>query len=164
MRRPNSSFIQLQLCQTQETVRVVLDTNILISACWTPGGLEAQTVALVLAGNITACASPEVLAEYRDVLFRDKFATLRSSTEALLSALEPKIFAVQGAGRIQAASDEDDNRFLECAAGAGAAYLITGNLKHYPAAYGVTKVVNARQFLTSLPECRESEAARHHPK
>ena len=32
---------------------------------------------------------------------------------------------------------------------AGAAYLITGNLKHYPAVWGATQIVNARGFLTS---------------
>jgi predicted nucleic acid-binding protein len=49
---------------------------------------------------------------------------------------------------LTAASDEDDNRFLECAAAAGAEYLVTGNLRHYPAAHGSTQVVNARGFFT----------------
>ncbi len=131
-------------------MRVVLDTNILISACWTPGGLEAETVKRALAGTITACVSPPVLAEYRDVLFRDKFAALRARAEGLLSTLEARAFHVNPVMPVSAASDEDDNRFLECAAEAGAAYLVTGNLKHYPAEWGVTKIVNAREFLSSL--------------
>jgi putative PIN family toxin of toxin-antitoxin system len=139
------------LCQTQGTVRVVLDTNILISACWTPDGLEAQTVQMVLGGSITACVSPAVWAEYRDVLFRDKFVSLRDRAERLLLNLETLVIRVDPTELVSAASDEDDNRFLECAAAAEATYLITGNLKHYPQECGTAKIVNARQFLNSSP-------------
>ena len=130
-------------------MRVVLDTNILISACWTPDGLESQTVQLALAGTITACVSPAVWAEYQDVLFRDKFASMRDRAGGLLSKLEACAVQVITRETVSAATDEDDNRFLECAVAAGAAYLITGNLKHYPAVWGSTQIVNARGFLTS---------------
>ncbi len=131
-------------------LRVVLDTNILISACWTPSGNEARTVDLAITGAFTACVSKEVLAEYRDVLFRDKFAALRPRAEAMLQSIELRSLFVASTSPVHAASDEDDNRLLECAAGAGASYLVTGNLKHYPAEWGVTKIVNARQFLDAV--------------
>jgi putative PIN family toxin of toxin-antitoxin system len=140
------------LCQTQDTVRVVLDTNILLSACWTPSGLEAETVQLALAGTITACVSAVVWAEYQDVLFRPKFAGLRGRAEDLLARLEMRTFSVEPTERIGIASDEDDNRFLECATAAQAVYLITGNLKHYPRSCGAVTVVNAREFLNFSPE------------
>ena len=133
-------------------MRVVLDTNILISACWTPSGLESQTVRMALAGTITACVSPAVWAEYRDVLFRDKFAAVRNRATELLANLEACAIEVVPQDTVTAATAEDDNRFLECAATAGAAYLITGNLKHYPARWGSTWIVNARGFLTSSQE------------
>lgn len=133
-------------------MRVVLDTNVLLSACWTPGGLEAQVVEMAIAGDLTACISPPVLAEYRDVLFRDKFAALRGRAIAILTNLEHKAFAVEPAGAIRASSDEDDNRFLECAAAAQAEYLITGNLRHYPAAWAATRIVNARGFFDLTSE------------
>lgn len=128
-------------------MRVVLDTNILISACWTPGGLEARTVEMVLTGTLTACVSPAVWAEYRDVLQRDKFAAFRRQASELLMALETRLHPVDPITPVSAASDEDDNRFLECAAAGSADYLITGNLKHYPANWGSARIVNARQFL-----------------
>jgi predicted nucleic acid-binding protein len=43
---------------------------------------------------------------------------------------------------------EPDNRFLECAEAAGANYLITGNLRHYPSQHGVTRIVRAPTFLS----------------
>ncbi len=131
-------------------MRVVLDTNILISACWKPDGLEAQTVNLALSGAIVPCVSLEILAEYRDVLFRKKFAALIAPASELLALLEPRALQLRPNQPVHAASDEDDNRFLECAAAAGADFLVTGNLKHYPATWGVTKIVNARQFLSAV--------------
>ena len=107
---------------------------------------------LALTGSITVCITPAVWAEYRDVLFRDKFAPLRGRAVDLLSKLEARALFLEPAGAVSVAKDEDDNRFLECAEAAGAAYLITGNLKHYPAEWGSTAVVNARQFLTSSLE------------
>jgi putative PIN family toxin of toxin-antitoxin system len=136
-------------------VRVVLDTNILVSACWKADGLEAQTVALAIRGAFTVCASTQVRAEYREVLFRGKFASLRARATQLLAALEPGLLMVEEAGQVAASRDQDDNCFIGCAAAAGAAYLVTGNLKHFPPQWGSklgsrTRAVNARQFLAEL--------------
>ena len=140
----------VQLCQTQCAVRAVLDTNILVSACWTPDGLEAQAVALAILGAFTACASTEVRAEYREVLLRDKFASLRGPALQLLADLEPALLMVESAAEGPASRDQDDNCFIACAATAGADYLVTGNLKHFPSRWGPTRAVNARQFLAEL--------------
>jgi putative PIN family toxin of toxin-antitoxin system len=131
-------------------VRVVLDTNVLVSACWKPDGLEAQTVTLAVLGAFTACASTQILAEYREVLFRDKFAPLRGRATLLLAALEPRLLMLQAATQVHATRDEDDHCFIDCAAAARADYLVTGNLKDFPAQWGHTRAVNARQFLAEL--------------
>ena len=130
-------------------MRVVLDTNILISACLKPAGLEAHTVKLVVQGTITACASKEVIAEYRQVLMRDKFAGVRAQALHLLDTLEPRIVKVHPTAIVIAAPDPDDNRFLESAVAGQAEFLITGNLRDFPPVYESTKMVNARQFLTA---------------
>lgn len=133
-------------------MRVVLDTNILVSACWKPGGLEAQVADMAVSGRITICVSAEILAEYQDVLSRPKLAACADRTRELLAALERVALPVETTARVQASIDEDDNRFLECAAASGAVFLITGNLRHYPAAWGGARVVNARMFLSeSIP-------------
>jgi putative PIN family toxin of toxin-antitoxin system len=134
-------------------VRVVLDTNILLSACWTPDGLEAKLVSMALNGALTPCLSTATAAEYRDVLLRPKFANLRDRAQKMLGDFERAALHVDPTATVKAASDEDDNRFLECAVAAQAEYLITGNLRHYPAGCGVTKILNARAFFdaTSAP-------------
>ena len=128
-------------------MRVVLDTNILISACLKPGGLEARVAAMAIEGTLLACVTEEILAEYADVLRRGKFVAWRDAADALLRALTKRTLFVDGGAKLQVASDEDDNRFLECAAASRAAFLITGNLRHYPEKWEGTSVVNARRFL-----------------
>ena len=76
----------VRLWQTRG-VRVVLDTNILISACWSPGKLEDQVVNLALAGAFTVCVTTEVWAEYREVFSRPKFSGLDSKHVSHLLAL-----------------------------------------------------------------------------
>ena len=128
-------------------MRVVLDTNVLVSACWKPDGLEARVVQLAISGAVTACVSADLLTEYRDVLTRKKLAAVAEKTAALLEGLERVALIVEPAIRVGASLDDDDNRFLECAETASAEYLITGNLRHYPPRWKETEIVNARGFL-----------------
>jgi uncharacterized protein len=132
-------------------MRVVLDTNVLISACLKPGGLESDMVEWALSGRIAACVTDEVWAEYADVLLRDKFRSFRECAETMLTALEARVVRVIAREAVSAATDEADNRFLECAAAAGAVYLVTGNLRHYPPEWAGTLVVNARGFHDREP-------------
>jgi putative PIN family toxin of toxin-antitoxin system len=138
-------------------LKAVLDTNVLVSACWKPDGLEAGTVSLGLAGAYVICVSPPVLAEYREVLARKKLQQVSDRARAILSALEHVAISYESRERIDAAHDEDDNRFLECAFAASANYLLTGNLRHYPDTCGATRIVNTRRFLS---ERFERELAR----
>lgn len=136
-----------------KSVRVVLDTNVLVSACWKPDGLEARVADLAVTGAITACVSAEVLAEYRDVMSRPKLAAVGGRAREILAVLERTAVFVESTSRVTESIDDGDNRFLECAEAASAEYLITGNLRHYPEMWGVapgkTRVVNARTFLSA---------------
>jgi putative PIN family toxin of toxin-antitoxin system len=54
-------------------IRVVIDTNILVSALLQPSGLPAQVFVLALGGSIQLCVSGEVYAEYEEVISRPRF-------------------------------------------------------------------------------------------
>jgi len=129
-------------------VRVVLDTNILVSACWKPGGNEAEVARLATTGKITPCVSAAILAEYHDVLSRRKLSGISVIATELLASLEHLALTVETGAPVQASLDDDDNRFLECADAAHAEFLITGNLRHYPEVWGAARIVNARTFLS----------------
>jgi predicted nucleic acid-binding protein len=55
---------------------------------------------------------------------------------------------VEPARRLDVCPDPDDNMFLECADAARAAYLITGNQKHFPRFWKQTKVITPREFIS----------------
>jgi putative PIN family toxin of toxin-antitoxin system len=55
-------------------IRVVLDTNVIVSAHLNEEGLEASLLTLALAGKIELCVSEAILAEYEGVLRRKKFS------------------------------------------------------------------------------------------
>jgi putative PIN family toxin of toxin-antitoxin system len=131
--------------------RIVIDTNVLISAAIQPGGPPAQVLELVAARVVEMCVSEEVLAEYSEVFSRAKFAGLeRRHVASLLAAVAEEAALVRPANRLAESPDESDNRFYECAAAAEADYIVTGNARHFREAYGKTKIVTARQLLTLL--------------
>ena len=129
--------------------RVVIDTNVLVSAALAPEGLEAQIFVLVAYRAVELCLSDEVLAEYRSVLARPKFAGIDAKrVSRLLSLVTEEAVMITPPQHLAVSKDEPDNRFLECAVAGRADYIITGNLRDFPKVQGRTKVVNARQFLS----------------
>jgi putative PIN family toxin of toxin-antitoxin system len=130
-------------------VRLVLDTNVIISACLKPDGLERRVVEMGLSGEARIFVTAEIQAEYREVMSRAKFRNLQAEAAALLVALDSRALLVAAEIMIDAALDPDDNRFLECAVAAQADFLVTGNLRHYPSEYAGVRVVNARALLSA---------------
>jgi putative PIN family toxin of toxin-antitoxin system len=128
-------------------MRVVLDTNILISACWKPGGNEARMIELVRAGRLTACVSGALLEEYREVAARKKFDKQRVCLTAAIDAICANAVLVDPLERCEACTDPDDNLLLECALAAVAEFVVTGNLADFPAEWRGVRVVNARAML-----------------
>ncbi len=128
-------------------IRVVLDTNVIVSAHLHEGGLEATVFLLALSGTITLCVSQPILAEYEGVLSRKKFSLDPHRVARSLEKIRRASRRVRPKRTLAECPDPEDNRFLECAEAARADYLITGNKRHFPTHWGKTKVVNAREFL-----------------
>jgi putative PIN family toxin of toxin-antitoxin system len=113
-------------------VKIVLDTNVLVSGLLSPFGPPGEIVRMVSSGELTLCLDARVLSEYAEVLARPKFIFDQDAVAALLDF-------ISHAGQIVAASplpallpDPDDQPFLELAIAGRAAYLITGNRAHFP--------------------------------
>ena len=128
-------------------MRVVLDTNILISACWKPGGNEAQVLALACSGQLEIALSPALLAEYNDVAARPKFANHRAALLSAIAALSAVALSVEPLPACDACSDPDDNLLLDTALAASARFVVTGNLRHFPPSWQGIQVINARSLL-----------------
>jgi putative PIN family toxin of toxin-antitoxin system len=97
-------------------IRVVLDTNIVISALLQPQGLPARTFLIALARTTAQlCVSGDVYAEYEEVIRRPKFNRSEAIIDHALRAIRENGFWVKPSEKVRACSDPDDDIFLECA-------------------------------------------------
>jgi putative PIN family toxin of toxin-antitoxin system len=119
-------------------VRVVLDTNVLVSALLNPHGTPAKVVNLVLSGAVTALFDDRILAEYEDVLTRPRLRITPLEAAFLLEFIETEGVLVSAPPLLLDLPDPDDLPFVEVAAGAVADALVTGNTRHFtPAAAAI---------------------------
>ena len=129
-------------------LRLVIDTNILVSAALKPDGLQRTLLVLAMTKPARLYVTTAILAEYRGVLARPEFKIRRGLRQQLLQFINNHAYLV-GLGRaLQVAKDPDDNKFLECADAARADYLITGNQRHFPKFWKQTKVITSREFIS----------------
>ena len=128
-------------------IRVVIDTNILVSALLQPESLPAAVFMLALSGQVQLCVSDAVFAEYEDVIRRPRLKRPPDVIEATLQSIRKFGHWVKPTVRIEEYSDADDNVFLECAQAAEADYLVTGNQRHFPERWKKTKVIGARELI-----------------
>ena len=132
-------------------MRVVLDTNVIVSGLNFPGN-ERLVLELALRGRFELCLSPFILEEVAGVLGRKFDWTEERSAQALralgdgATVIEPRqLPEVIGGGHA-------DNRILECAAAASADYLVTGDRRHLLplGEHRGARIVNAPRFLSAL--------------
>jgi putative PIN family toxin of toxin-antitoxin system len=112
-------------------VRVVVDTNILISALLTPFGNAARILDLALSGELQVIYDDRIISEFRDVMNRPKFEFERGDVDELLSFIETEGFKVTAIPLNETLIDEDDLPFIEAAVTGMADALITGNKRHF---------------------------------
>ncbi len=128
-------------------LRLVIDTNVIVSGALKPGGLERAVLTLALAPPARLYLSPDILAEYSEVLGRPELRIAGAERQALLGLISDRSRRVVPVRRLEVCPDPDDNIFLECAEAARADFLVTGNKRHFPGFWLSTKVVNARELI-----------------
>lgn len=129
-------------------LRLVLDTNIVVSAALKPDGLQRTVLTLAMAPPARLYFSAPIFEEYRRVLARPRLHIAKSHRQRLLQLLTNRGHLAAPARRLDVTADPEDNMFLECAEAARADYLITGNLRHFPRFWRQTKIITARELLT----------------
>ena len=128
-------------------VRLVLDTNVIVSAALKPEGLERSVFLIATTKPARLYVTSEILSEYRTVLSRPELAIRKGLREQLLQGIQNRSQLVRPARALRVTTDVSDNIFLECAEASRADYLVTGNLRHFPQFWRQTKIVNSRQFI-----------------
>jgi len=109
-------------------LRVVLDTNVLISAILF-GGKPRQILEKAIRGEIRLCLSEPILEELKGVLQRSKFDYSPEMIQFILTELMSIADFVNPSETLNVVlQDPEDNRILECAVEAKANYIISGDL------------------------------------
>ena len=132
-------------------IRIVLDTNVLISALLSSQGPPARVLLDDPPGSRhSLCVSGDIYAEYEEVIRRSCFKRSGNEIEGTLRTIRERGFWIKPTQRVRACSDPDDDIFLECAQAATAHYLVTGNTKHFPSTWASVRIVTPRQFLDAI--------------
>lgn len=113
-------------------MRIVLDTNVLVSGLLIRDSKPGRILDLVETGELTALLDGRILAEYREVLCRPKFSIPAGKAEAILEFLHHRGEPVDALDFPGTLPDAGDRPFLEVAVTGAARALITGNTRHFP--------------------------------
>jgi putative PIN family toxin of toxin-antitoxin system len=126
-------------------LRLVVDTNIVVSAALKPDGLQRPL--LVITRPARLYVTEAIMAEYREVLARPRMNICRGPRQQFLQLIRNHARTITPARALEVTPDPDDNTFLECADAARADYLVTGNQRHFPKFWKKTKVITSREFV-----------------
>lgn len=113
-------------------MKIVLDTNVLVSGLLTPFGPSGEIVRMVFSGELTVYIDARILAEYKDVLHRPKFKFNEDHIGILLDFIKQYGQFTSSSPLKNRLPDPDDEPFLEVAIAGMVNSLVTGNKKHYP--------------------------------
>ncbi len=134
-----------------EAVKIVLDTNVVVSGLLKPRSSPARILRLVLQGDVHIIINEHILAEYFEVLRRPKFDLNLDEVQIVLELIRSKGIKAPALPESFQLPDSSDEPFLEAALAGSADVLITGNKKHFPKkACRGQKVVNPKEFLCQL--------------
>ena len=127
-------------------MNIVLDTNVLVSALWSPSSKPAAILNAVISRKFTACYDYRILDEYNKVLRRPKFGFSEWEITCLLEPIIKNGISVIAEPLPEISfTDESDKKFYEVAKFCHAP-LITGNTKHYPQDGCITTVADFYQL------------------
>lgn len=108
-------------------MKVVIDTNVLLSAVWRDRVPESVILWILSQPDWEWLVSPEIMQEYRQVLHRPKFAFSPATLSRWETLLERDTQLVNVEDLVNFPRDQKDAKFLACAISTDADYLITGD-------------------------------------
>jgi putative PIN family toxin of toxin-antitoxin system len=126
--------------------KVVLDTNVLVSAFWKRPSNAGKIIDMIAMRQLIPYHNAQILLEYLEVLNRPRFKFPPSDVNNLLKLIKNEGISVISRHSSIPFVDESDRKFYDIASTCGA-YLITGNIKHYP---DEPFILTPGQFLISL--------------
>ena len=133
-------------------MKIVIDTNVFISSFLSPKGRPRAIIDLWKKGEVVLCLSVEILEEYIEVLSRfglenepelkEVLDLFRQHSFCELVVCDDRLHSID--------ADPDDNKFIECAVVAKAAYIVSGD-KHLKELrqYAGIPIISPAEFIQS---------------
>ena len=128
-------------------MKIVLDTNVLVSSLLNPNGNPAKILNLILAGKATLLFDNRILNEYTNVLQREKFGFSDELILPLLDFIKQEGLYINAEPINKKFVDEDDKKFYEVFKNGEGNYLVTGNMNHFP---GERYIVKPADFIKAV--------------
>ena len=140
--------------------RAVIDTNVWVAGLLSAAGPPAGVVDAVLIGLVVPVLSPAILAEYEEVLQRRKLSLPPADVEAILTYLRlpgEHVIHVDPSEVERVCVDPDDDVFLAAAVDGKAAFVVTGNLGHFPhSPWRRRQIIEPRGFVELIGQARDA--------
>jgi len=134
----------------KKSMRVVIDTNVLISSFW--GKKPGEVIDLWSKGALTAVISPDILQEYLEVMQR--FKLKEEDMDAVMEVLSDtahNIYVTPHEKVNAVKKDSSDNKFIECAIAGKAGYIISGDRQLRDVGeYKDVKILTPAEFLEQM--------------
>ncbi|TMI09330.1 putative toxin-antitoxin system toxin component, PIN family [Candidatus Bathyarchaeota archaeon] len=133
-------------------LRIVVDTNVLLSGIFFEKGNEAQVLQLILEDKVGLLASLETLEELRETLTRPKFHLSSSESLTIFQIILGKSEVILNINEAEVRClDRDDQKFLDCAHTGRADYMVTGDPDLLDIRQvGRTRILRAAQLIRDL--------------
>ncbi len=131
-------------------LKVVLDTNVVVSGLLHQKGAPAAILDAATSKQFRCYISEPLLAEYREVLTRSYLGMDQHRAVRFVRELREVAIFVVPRKRVAVARDPDDDRVMECALEARADFIVTGNIRDFPAQFHGVRIVTPRDFLFVL--------------
>lgn len=132
----------------------VVDTNVIVSALITknPNSAPRQVFRAMLNGDITPLFNGEILSEYEEVLMRKKFHLQQATVHTVIESIRQFGMEITPTSTGKILVDMDDLVFYEVAMEKREddAFLVTGNMKHYPIEDFIVTPVEMVEILKKL--------------
>lgn len=110
--------------------RIVLDTNVVISAGISTDGNPALIFEMLILEDVKNYTTQDIIDEIKEVLLRPRITKIISLVEQefIIGIFEKFSEKIAVGIKFQEIKDDpDDNKFLECAVSASADYIISGD-------------------------------------
>ena len=126
-------------------MKIVLDTNVIVSALLIPLSIPGEILFKVFERKLILVYDNRILLEYIDVLNREKFKLDKALVNLIIDFIKKEGAFFPSMTINTSFTDKNDKKFYEVFKSAEAQFLITGNLKHFPKEKGI---VSPKEFIS----------------